>query len=119
MPSWMQRLFSMRSDIFDSALGWCGGVSAWERFQATLRASLGPPLKHLQEPVDAWLGRLPMWVAMTCAVGLYVVALIWTWLLPREFIFRGAPDQARGADLRIWATVVILPYIAVYLWLGR
>ena len=94
-------------------------ASSWEQFQAALRNTLGPPLKLLQEPIDAWLGSLPMWIAIACAVGLYVIALIWTWLLPREFIFRGAPDQKEWRDLRIWATVVILPYIAVYWWLGR
>jgi hypothetical protein len=91
----------------------------WERFEDTLRATLGPPLKSLHEPVDAWLGSLPIWVAVVCAVGLYVVALVWTWCLPREFIFRGAPDTRRWRDLRIWATLVILPYMVIYLWLGR
>ncbi len=93
--------------------------SLWDRWQTALRETLGPSLRGLQEPVDAWLGSLPMWVSMVCAVGLYVVALIWIWSLRREFVFRGAPDEKRWRDLRIWATVVVLPYIAVYLWLGR
>jgi hypothetical protein len=102
--------------------GWAwlaAGDSLWDRWRTALRETLGPPLQALQEPVDTWLGGLPMWVAMTCAIGLYVVALIWVWSLRREFVFRGSPDQEKWRDLRIWATVVILPYIAVYLWLGR
>jgi hypothetical protein len=100
------------------ARGQAGGA-LFERFREAWRATLGPPLRALHEPVDRWLGSLPIWVAVVCAVGLYVVALIWTWCLPREFVFRGAPDMGRWRDLRLWATVVILPYIAIYLWLGR
>jgi hypothetical protein len=94
-------------------------ASLWQRFQSGLRETVGPTLKALQQPVDDWLGGLPMWIAVACAVGLYVVALFWTWALSRDFVYRGAPDQKRWRDLRIWATLVILPYIAVYLWLGR
>ena len=84
-----------------------------------VRRRLGPPLKALHEPVDAWLAGLPMWVAVAAAVGLYGIALIWVWTLSSSFVFRGAPDHRRWRDLRIWATVVVLPYVALYLWLGR
>ncbi len=84
-----------------------------------LRTTFGPPLKALHEPIDAWLGSLPMSVAMVCAIGLYLIAIVWVWTLGREFVFRGAPDQKRWRDLRIWATLVVIPYIALYLWLGR
>ena len=90
-----------------------------ERIQQIFRDILGPPLKAFHEPLDAWLGSLPMWVAMVCAIGLYVIAVIWVWGLRREFVFRGSPDNRWWRDLRIWATVVVLPYIAVYLILGR
>jgi hypothetical protein len=93
--------------------------SLWQRFRETLRATLGPPLRALHQPIDQWLGSLPIWVAMACALGLYIAALGWVWCLPRTFVFRGVPDSKRWRDLRIWATLVILPYIAVYLWLGR
>lgn len=80
---------------------------------------LGPPLKSIQEPIDNWLGTIPMSVAMACAIGLFLVALLWTWLIKRDFIYRGSPDQAWWRDLRIWATLVVIPYITVYLLLGR
>ena len=80
---------------------------------------LGAPLKALHEPIDRWLGSLPMSVAMACAIGLYLIAVIWVWGLKREFVFRGAPSEARRFDLRIWATIVVIPYVAIYLWLGR
>jgi len=90
-----------------------------ERAQQALQDALGPPIKALHGPVDAWLGSLPMSVAVACTMGLYVVAMVWVWVLRREFVFRGAPDQRWWRDLRIWSTVVLLPYIAVYIWLGR
>jgi hypothetical protein len=90
-----------------------------ENVDTFLRENFGPPLKSLHEPIDAWLGSLPMSVAMICAIGLYVIAVIWVWTLPKEFVFRGAPDQKPWRDLRVWATVVTIPYVIIYLWLGR
>ena len=58
-------------------------------------------------------------VAMACVMGLFAIAGIWVWTLRPEFIFRGAPDQKRWRDLRIWAMVVLLPYVGVYLLFGR
>ena len=97
-----------------------GSDPSWvDQLQSMLRESIGPPLKSLHAPVDAWLGSLPMSVAVACAVGLYVVATIWVWTLRRDFVFRGAPDKRWWRDLRIWATIVVLPYVTVYLILGR
>ncbi len=97
-----------------------GEERTWlEALKQALRQSLGPPLKAFHGPIDQWLGRLPMSVAMVCAVGLYVVALVWVWGLRREFVFRGAPDDHWWRDLRIWATAIVIPYIAIYLLLGR
>lgn len=84
-----------------------------------LRTTLGPPLKKVHEPVDRWLGSLPMSVAVACALGLYAGAVVWVWTLRREFVFRGAPDKRWYRDLRLWATVVVMPYVAIYILLGR
>ena len=93
--------------------------SGIESVATFLKDNFGPPLKALHEPIDAWLGSLPMSVAMACAIGLYVVAVIWVWTLRKEFVFRGAPDQKSWRDLRLWATLVTIPYVIIYLWLGR
>jgi len=93
--------------------GLLGNVSGW------IRRTLGPPLKSLHQPIDDWLGSLPMSVAMFCAVGLFVLAGIWVWTLKADFIFRGAPDRSRWRDLRIWSMIVLLPYITIYILLGR
>ena len=90
-----------------------------EKVDFFLKATFGPPLKALHAPIDRWLGSLPMSVAMACALGLYVIAVIWVWRLKKEFVFRGAPDQNKWRDLRIWATLVVIPYVAVYILFGR
>lgn len=94
-------------------------ASFLESMRQAFRDRMGPPLKSLQTPIDDWLGGLPMWVALTSAVGLYVVALVWVWFLRRDFVFRGAPDNSWWRDLRIWATLVTIPYVIVYLIFGR
>ena len=86
--------------------------------QSYAQENFGPPLKAIHVPIDEWLGGLPMTVALACAVGLYILALIWVWRLSRDFVFRGAPDQNGWRDLRVWATIVTIPYIAIYLVLG-
>ena len=90
-----------------------------ERIDAFLRAIFGPPLKALHTPIDNWLGSLPMSVAMACTLGLYAIAVIWVWGLRKEFVFRGAPDMKKWRNLRIWATLVVIPYVAVYILFGR
>ena len=94
-------------------------LKSLEQLEAFLRGSLGPPLKRLHQPIDAWLGALPMSVALICALALYGAAVLWVWTLKREFVLRGAPGNERWRDLRIWATLVVLPYVAVYVLLGR
>lgn len=96
-----------------------GSQGLLEKFSEWIRGTLGPPLKSLHQPIDDWLGSLPMSVALACAIGLFVVAGIWVWTLRTEFIFRGAPDHKWWRDLRLWSMFVLLPYITVYLLLGR
>ncbi len=91
----------------------------WVDMTEWIRSTLGPPLKSLHQPLDDWLGSLPMSIAMACAIGLFVVAGLWVWTLKTDFIFRGAPDRNRWRDLRLWSMAVLLPYITIYLLLGR
>jgi hypothetical protein len=84
------------------------------------------PLEHLREgyiktlsfwikPLDAWLIGLPDWAGRASAAGLFIAAGIWVLTLKRDYIYRGAADQARWRDLRIWALVALLPYVVLYL----
>ncbi len=93
------------SRILDQSIAW-------------LRETLGPPLHALHEPLDVWLDSLPMWMAKASAVALFVFAGIWVVRLRREFVYLGAPDQARWRDLRIWAVFLLAIYASVYITLG-
>ncbi len=61
-----------------------------------------------------WIHALPLWTAKLGALCLFGGILAFTWTLPKEFVFHGAPDRARWRDLRIWATALILFQMAIY-----
>ncbi len=105
-----------KEEVAESTNWLTDGVAGFETW---LQDTVAPPLKSIQHPIDKWLGALPMSVAMICCIGLFVAALIWVWCLKRDFVFRGAPGHEWWRDLRLWATFVVIPYITVYLWLGR
>lgn len=87
----------------------------WDRLTESIAQWLGPPLERLFAPIDAWLASLPLVSGRISATVLFLLAGIWACLLPRRFIYLGAPDQARWRDLRIWAVVALLPYVVIYL----
>jgi len=91
---------------------------AYNAVRDALRSNVAPPLKRLHEPIDAWLGTLSLKVAMACALGLYGIAIFGVWLLRKSFVLRGSPGQEWYRDLRIWATLVIIPYVVIYWNLG-
>lgn len=95
-----------------------GVNGVWTDFGQALRNTIGPVMKAFHQPIDNWLGRLPVSVGMACAIGLFCLAGIWVWTLRAEFIFRGAPRRHWRYDLRLWATLLLLPYIAIYLLFG-
>ena len=72
-----------------------------------LRATLGT--------LDSVLGEIPLGAARYCAVALLVLPVLGLAFAPREWIYRGAPDQRRARDLRFWAALVTLPYAILYL----
>lgn len=101
--------------IAGGVLYWLGSFSP---LKEQIRANIGPHLKRIHQPLDQFLDSLPMWVAQACAIGLFAAAAIFTWCLPRRFVYLGAPDNARWRDLRIWATLILVPYMVIYLILG-
>ncbi|MBX9789627.1 MAG: hypothetical protein K2Y37_11990 [Pirellulales bacterium] len=91
----------------------------WADRLEDLRLAIAAPLRALHAPLDQWLDSLPMWVAQVCAIGLFVVAGLWVLTLSRDFVYLGSPTKSRWRDLRLWSIALLLPYIAVYWWLGR
>jgi len=103
------------------ALGaaWTLRNGRWDEFTKRMRETLGPPLRRFFAPLDSFLTDLPMEAATACAIGLFVAAGIFAWCMPRRFIYLGAPDQSRWRDLRIWATLILVPYVVIYYFLGH
>ncbi len=80
-----------------------------------IHQALVPALRAVLGPLDAWLAGLPLWAGRASAVTLFLVAGLWLLTLKREYVYLGAPDQARWRDLRLWAAFALLPYIVLYL----
>jgi hypothetical protein len=71
-------------------------------------------LQTLLGPFDLLLGSIPLAAGRWCIVGFFAAVALATMLLPREFVFRGAPDRRWFRDLRWWALAITLPYILIY-----
>ena len=55
----------------------------------------GPLLKPVFEPINSALGAIPtMPWARVCALGLFIGAMIWVWMLKREYVDRVAHVSA-------------------------
>ncbi len=93
-------------------------IDFFQRIGAAIQQGLDthvvPLLKTVLRPLDAWLDSAPPWMGQACAVSLFVLAGLWLLTLKREYIFQGAPDESRWRDLRIWAWLALIPFIALY-----
>ena len=77
---------------------------------------LGPLLKSIFHPIDAFLAPLYEPVAQICAIGFFVGTMIWVFVgLKREYVNLEAPSKHVWHDLRFWTIVSMLPHIVVYL----
>ncbi len=54
------------------------------------------------------------WANYISIVGFLFVALI-VWSIPKQLIYKDAPDQARWRDIRIWASVLVSVQLVLYL----
>ena len=66
------------------------------------------------ESLNNWLTDLPTSWANTITMLLFGLLLIILWSFPRRFVLRGAPDQSRWRDIRIWATVLVFVQLGIY-----
>lgn len=72
----------------------------------------------MPEPVAAMLSAMPVAWALPLSVLAFLVLAAIVWRIPRSVVMRGAPDDARWRDLRLWATVLVCVQIGVYLAIG-
>lgn len=66
------------------------------------------------ESLNNWIQSLPIALANTITMVLFGLLLAILWSFPKRLIMRGAPDQARWRDLRIWGTLLIFVQLAIY-----
>ena len=62
-----------------------------------------------------WLTRIPLYWGKIISVFAFIGMIIWAWFRPRSFVFLEAPDQRGWRDLRIWASVLLVIQIIIYL----
>ena len=62
-----------------------------------------------------WLAGIPLLWGKIFAVATFVGVIIWVWFRPKRFIFLGAPDKRKWRDLRIWASILMIIQIIIYL----
>ena len=62
-----------------------------------------------------FLSRIPLLYAKILVGGLYLLLLFWVLRRPKEYILREAPNRKSWRDLRIWAVVLILFQIVLYI----
>lgn len=66
------------------------------------------------------LTRIPLYWGVIVTGIIMVGIAIWAAFRPREYIYEGAPNNARWRDLRIWAALLMAIQIAIHLvWGGR
>jgi len=58
---------------------------------------------------------LPVVWANYISIAGFVFLAVLVWAIPRELIYADATDQARWRDIRIWATILIIVQILLYI----
>ena len=66
-------------------------------------------------PLDAVLGSIPFAAARWIVVAFLVVAALSPLLLSDAYIYLVSADRSRRRDLRLWAVLIMLPYILIYM----
>lgn len=64
--------------------------------------------------MQEFLNGLPLWYAKIGAIIIFLIVLAAAWLLPKNFIFNGAPNNKRWRDLRLWATILVAFQLIIY-----
>ena len=75
----------------------------------------GPPLKAIFHPINDALENIYMPWARICAVGLFVLAIVWVFTLRKEYVNLDAPRDVWYADLRIWTVIALIPHLLIYI----
>lgn len=63
----------------------------------------------------AWLSEIPLFWGKILAIAGFTAMIAWTWFRPRDYIYKGAVNQKRWRDLRIWTTLALGIQVVIYL----
>jgi len=53
--------------------------------------------------------------AKVIVLALFAVIFVLIWLLPNDYIFKGAPDRKWYRNLKLWATLIVILYGYLYI----
>lgn len=67
------------------------------------------------DPIQKWLSGLSIFWGITISIITFIVTGIWAWLRQKDYIFQGSIDAKSWRDLRIWALILMIVMIFVYL----
>lgn len=76
----------------------------------------GPLLRPIFNPIHDAISDVYMPWARVFALGLFVGAMLWVYLLRKEYVNLDAPGKQWYYDLRLWTVGSMLPHIIVYLY---
>ena len=62
-----------------------------------------------------WAQDLSMSTVKFCFLTFFMLILIFALYQRRDYVYQGAPDQARWRDLRIWAALILIAQSTLYL----
>ena len=62
-----------------------------------------------------WLNDLPLYWAKIIGTVFFVCVIVWAVTRPKNYIFQGAPNGRIWRDLRLWAAVILLVQIIIYM----
>lgn len=68
----------------------------------------------MPEVVSGLLASAPVAWALPLSFLCFLLLLALVWTIPASVVRRGAPDEARWRDLRIWATALVLLQLGIY-----
>lgn len=89
-----------------------------ENISQAISDAFGPILRPIFQPLDGPLSATPPLVWTLAAVGLFVAAMAWVFMLKKEYVNIDSPGDGPRYDLRIWTVISMLPHVIVYLYFG-
>ena len=60
------------------------------------------------------VAELPVWWANVISALIFVGIGVAVFLVPKSQVLRGAPDNARWRDIRLWAVALVIVQLVIY-----